>query len=58
VLGGEPLPTAEGYLKRPPQVGALDPQHFCVRRIYSQVAEVSGGLPSRARVEERRVGDL
>jgi hypothetical protein len=37
----------------PPLVGALDPQCFCVHRVVSQVAECSGGLPSRARAKER-----
>jgi hypothetical protein len=57
-VGGKSSPTTEGYLKRPPQVGALDPQCFCVCMICSQVAEGSEGSPSRARVKEHRPRDL
>jgi hypothetical protein len=52
-IGGEPFPTVEGYLKRPPLVGAMDPQYFCVHRVILQVAEGAGVLPSRARAKER-----
>jgi hypothetical protein len=44
----------KGYLKRPPLVGALDQQCFCMHRVILQVAEGSGashrGLEQRNEV--------
>jgi hypothetical protein len=57
-VGGNPSPTTKGYLRRPPQVGALHPQCFCVCSICSPVVEDSRGSPLRARVKGYRPTDL
>jgi hypothetical protein len=53
------LPTGlKATSSEPPLVDALDPQCFCVHRVILQVAEGSGGLPSRGSGEGARPGDI